>query len=324
MSEDTAVIVYESVPDKLAWVIAAWLDAKARRSGSEGTREKYAHLFSGFCAYLRHVGLSIDGDATMIADAAQAWAGRSATPSAVARSTYNHRLAVLSSFYTFAVKRGHLSVNPIERIERGRVQEYAGARPLPFPIVQQLLAQIDRSTLIGARDYALLTLALFTGRRAAELAALNWNDFTSRDNYCTVVTWRRMKGGKTAHQVLPIHVTDAIDAWALMLVHEPRVPMQPDSPVWRSLSPRGTLTARRLAARSISLLYERRLGVSKVHVTRHTFAAAMEEAGAKVSEIQAALGHSSLATTGAYLHALKSDENPYADKLAALYGLGKE
>jgi integrase len=51
---------------------------------------------------------------------------------------------------------------------------------------------------------------------------------------------------------------------------------------------------------------------------------ALEDAGAKVSEIQARLGHESLATTGRYLAALRPDENPHADALAALFGLDAE
>jgi len=47
----------------------------------------------------------------------------------------------------------------------------------------------------------------------------------------------------------------------------------------------------------------------------------MERSGAPVSEIQARLGHESLATTGRYLAALKRAENPYADELSRLFGL---
>jgi integrase len=49
----------------------------------------------------------------------------------------------------------------------------------------------------------------------------------------------------------------------------------------------------------------------------------MEDAGAKISEIQARLGHSSLATTGRYLAALRSAENPQAEKVAEMLGLGE-
>ena len=47
----------------------------------------------------------------------------------------------------------------------------------------------------------------------------------------------------------------------------------------------------------------------------------MEDAGAKVSAIQARLGHESLATTGRYLAALKMADNRHADTLAELFGL---
>jgi site-specific recombinase XerD len=47
----------------------------------------------------------------------------------------------------------------------------------------------------------------------------------------------------------------------------------------------------------------------------------MEDAGAKVSDIQAKLGHTNLATTGKYLTALKKSENHHSEALAKLFGL---
>jgi integrase len=47
----------------------------------------------------------------------------------------------------------------------------------------------------------------------------------------------------------------------------------------------------------------------------------MEQIGAPVSEIQARLGHKSLATTGRYLASLKRAENRHGDQLAALFGI---
>jgi integrase len=46
----------------------------------------------------------------------------------------------------------------------------------------------------------------------------------------------------------------------------------------------------------------------------------MEDSGAKVSEIQARLGHESLQTTGKYLAALRKADNPYCDLLDTLFG----
>jgi integrase len=79
-----------------------------------------------------------------------------------------------------------------------------------------------------------------------------------------------------------------------------------------------------LSTRQIAVLCKEHLGTSKVHQLRHTFAREMEAAGAKVSDIQARLGHESLATTGRYLAALKSAENAHGDALAARFGFGEE
>ncbi len=61
-----------------------------------------------------------------------------------------------------------------------------------------------------------------------------------------------------------------------------------------------------------------------MHALRHTFAKAMEDSGAKVSEIQARLGHSSLATTGRYLAALSQADNAHTDALVGLFGIEGE
>jgi len=47
----------------------------------------------------------------------------------------------------------------------------------------------------------------------------------------------------------------------------------------------------------------------------------MIRADATLPELQARLGHESLATTGIDARALSSDENPHADKIAAMPGI---
>ena len=93
-----------------------------------------------------------------------------------------------------------------------------------------------------------------------------------------------------------------------------------EAPIWISFSRNGS-GGRALSIRSIANICEQRIGVSTVHSLRHTFARGMEDAGAKVSDIQARLGHSSLATTGRYLQALKRSRNAQADALAELFGI---
>lgn len=97
---------------------------------------------------------------------------------------------------------------------------------------------------------------------------------------------------------------------------------------WASWPPRphsGSLArdasyGHQLGYQSITAICKKHLGTSKVHTTRHTMAHAMEKVGAPVSEIQARLGHKSLATTGRYLASLKRAENRHGEQLAALFG----
>lgn len=298
--------------------IAAWLDAKAKRTGSAKTATAYATTIAAFRALLRDHGLDLDGNPALVALVAQGWAGRGDP----APATFNQKLAILSSFYSYAIKRDLLTgSNPISRVDRRPVQGYVGASPLPYLEVRACLAAIDRTTLVGKRDYALLVVGLQTGRRLSELAGVRHGDMSMSGGRLTVV-WRRCKGGKTMTDALPTAVTRAVGEYLDALYGDILLEegVASDAPVWVSFA-RNASKGRALGIQSIADICEKRLGTSKVHALRHTFARAMEDAGAKVSEIQARLGHDSLATTGRYLAALHRADNPHADRLVTLFGL---
>jgi integrase len=59
----------------------------------------------------------------------------------------------------------------------------------------QRLSQIDRSRLMGKRDYILLHILFYTGRRAQEIASLRWGN-VHQGEYITL-TFEHCKGDKT-------------------------------------------------------------------------------------------------------------------------------
>lgn len=302
-------------PDKLDLVMKAWLDAKRGRSGSLHTGKIYGSTIADFRAQLQRAALDLDSDPRAIALAAQGWAGLS-NP---APSTFNRRLAVLSSFYTFARKRGMLDMdNPVGLVERRPVQSYAGVEALSPADVKRKLGQLDRSDLEGMRDYAALAVALATGRRLAEIAGMRWAHLHF-DGDRIKIYFPRAKGGKVMSDVLPAGVSKALTVYLHALYGRSLGDMRPDAPVWVALS-RNRPGRPALSVRSLETICHARLGIH-FHGLRHTFARTMEDAGAKVSDIQGRLGHASLATTGKYLAALRSAENPHAEAIADLLGL---
>jgi len=322
----------------LELAISMWLHAKAAKSKSARTPATYETTLGAFRRYLSGLGLDLDArpaspdDPHPITTAAQAWATQPRQDGrTVSSSTVAQRLAILSSFYAFALRRRILrGENPISSIERPTVQRYAGARPLERTTVVARLAAINRATPAGARDYALLGVALETGRRLSELAALDWRDVTLMDRGSrATLTWRRVKGGKVMHDTLSAAATGALLTWLSVAygaeldaeLGQGLATLAPDKPLWISLSRNGT-AGRRLSRQSVAAICERRVGTSKVHALRHTFAVEMERAGASLTDIQARLGHANAATTGIYLNALKAADNPYAEQLAAAFGIG--
>ncbi len=295
--------------------VAAWLHAKEGRTGSERTRRAYADALAAFRTVLQRAGQELDSDPALIALAAQGWAAHNSPKP----STFNQRLAILSSFYAYARKAEVLTgENPIERTDRRSVQRYASSRALDRTDVAARMASIDRSTLEGQRDYCLLAVGLQTGRRVAELASLRWGDVSIGGSQITFV-FRRCKGGKRMEDKLPAALSKVLATYLRAVYGERLHGLDKDAAIWVSFSPQNAGAA--IGTQAVRDVCERHLGTTKVHALRHTFAHTLEETGAKLSEIQARLGHTNAATTGVYLSELRKAENPHADALAALLGL---
>jgi|APCry1669188910_1035180.scaffolds.fasta_scaffold06243_1 integrase/recombinase XerC len=317
--------------DPLALAVAAWLDSKHGRSGSTRTRDTYAATLADFRTALGQAHLDLTAEGAAVALVAQAWAQMSARSREVKASTVAQRLAIVSSFYAFALRRRLLPLteNPIELVERPTVESYADAQALDTATVRKALttlrAESARDGMTGdlaARDLALLRVALTTGRRVAELAALRWRDVTT-DGTRVTLTVQRAKGGKVMRDTLATEVAADVLRWLHRHYGAELGSLAADAALWPVLKGGGVTGRGRighaLTAQGIAEVVARRLNTHP-HALRHSFAQAMERDGATVSTIQARLGHSNLATTGRYLTQLGKAENAHADALARLFG----
>ena len=298
--------------------IAAWLKNKSERTGSAKTKRAYSDTINGFRTMLqlaRPIPLDLDStDYRALRIAVEVFA----SGNGVSPATFNQRLAILSSFYTYAIKQEVLDKNPIKLIDRRPVQEKDAALPMSDTEVMQAFSKIDRSRLEGLRDYALLSLAVTTGRRSRELASLVWSDIrlTSRK---LLITWRRTKGNKQMRDEIEPRTQAALLAYLHALYGADLGQLPKDAPIFVSLSRNNNKG--QMSIQAVSDICKKHLGTSKVHTTRHTFAVNLEKAGASLSEIGARLGHASLKTTSDYMKRLHGAENPHAARLGEMFGI---
>ncbi|MBA3822806.1 MAG: tyrosine-type recombinase/integrase [Ktedonobacterales bacterium] len=316
--------------------IVAWLNAKGGRSNSERTRSNYAHILTAFRAVVQSIGYDLFADAGFLATIAQGFASQrkihprhrvSAKP--LAPATYNHTLAVLSSFYEYALRQGFWDgVNPLDRVERRPVESYATAQALDEGRIVAAVGKIGAARLKDRRDFALLTLAFSTGRRVTELASMTigqlaWKDSKTNGHsrHALTVTFRA-KGGKILIDALETDVAAALLDYLLLLYGPDWHAQAVDAPVWVNCSRNPSACGQPLRPIGIAYLFKQHLGPdTHPHQARHSFSVTMDEVHAPLSEIQRRLGHSNIATTSRYMSRLRTEDNPYGADVVRRLGL---
>lgn len=144
-----------------------------------------------------------------------------------------------------------------------------------------------------------ITVLYGTGMRVAELCGLEWQHVHEQDGDEAVLTIHG-KGTKTRHVRITKGVYSTIRDWCLP---PEGTPITPTMPLFRSrsgkhLDPSWVFKLIQRSARAAGITSN----VSP-HWLRHAHASHAIERGAPIHLVQATLGHSSIATTGKYLHA---------------------
>jgi site-specific recombinase XerD len=168
-------------------------------------------------------------------------------------------------------------------------------KSLPAGTVQRVLAQHDRTTAVGCRNFAILVLLARLGLRAGEVVALNLEDLDWEEGLIRI----RRKGARWTQLPLPPDVGEAIAVY--LRSHRPRcssrrVFLRHNAPI------RGfahTITVSSIVRRTLI-----RAGVDSArtgaHLLRHTLAVDLLRNGASLDEIGDVLGHRSPNTTVLY------------------------
>ncbi|HEY0754183.1 MAG TPA: tyrosine-type recombinase/integrase [Ktedonobacteraceae bacterium] len=303
--------------------IEAWLQQSYPPSSGETTTAIYRQILVSFCLYLQAQGLDMWSPASQLTPHIQNWVGlRTATSrrqGRIAHSTYNQRIAALRSFYAWAGKNAHAgSSNPAERIRNVTVDKYASVRPLDARQVAARLRAIDRSTIRGQRDYALLQVALNTGRSARELSGLTWGNLSLDGEHVTLI-FQGGRSKKVLCDLLDSRLSQVLLTYLRTAYRQDLASLDLQAPIWISFSDRTAGQA--IGQQTIADICATHLGISQFQRLRDTFALTMDQLGAQIETIQSCLDHASRATTGTYLANLKRAHNPHAGGLADAFGV---
>jgi len=238
----------------------------------------------------------------------------------LAASTINVQLAALRSLAREAAEADCLADDVAHAIQAVRGLARRGTRAGNWLTARQtrtLLAQVDRSTLRGKRDYALCALLFGCGLRRGEVANLEVTQIQLRENRWVIAD---LQGKAGRVRTLPIHeaVKEAIDDWLNYTDKKQgkvfRRILKNQTVQGQGLSPEAVLQIVQQLSQEAHLQDED-FPVIKPHDARRTYAKLCRKAGAQLEEIQQNLGHASLTTTEKYLGVELHLQNSINDKL---------
>ena len=192
-----------------------------------------------------------------------------------------------------------------EKLSRNFKKDYLTSKQ-----AKKVLATIDRSTLTGKRDYAMLVLMLTMGLRTIEVVRANVEDIRNVGDNTVLYVQGKGHQGKDDLVRMPEHVETAVREYLSVRKCDDLA-----QPLFTSTSNRnknGRMTTRSI--RGIVKKIFRKAGLDSprltAHSTRHTAATLSLLNGATPIETQHLLRHRNLQTTEIYAHNIDASKNP--------------
>jgi len=281
MVQTSIVIAQQAESDQ--HLIELWLHGR-----SKDTQRAYSsdskRLIEAVAKSLRHITL---GDLQQFANDL---GNGGLEPSSVYRT-----LSAVKSLFAFGHRLGYLQFDVAAPLRLPQLREKLAERILEETDVLKMIAleNMPRNKQILLTFYA-------AGFRVAELCSLKWNDLQSRDKSGQITVFG--KGAKTRTVLIPQSVWNSLQAL--------RGDSAENAPVFKSRKKGGHLDESQVW-RIVSKA-AKRAGLEKAvscHWLRHAHASHALDRGAPIHLVQATLGHSSIATTGKYLHARPTDSS---------------
>ncbi len=209
-------------------------------------------------------------------------------------SSQHRILASVKSLFSFAQKIGYIQFNPAKALHSPKLRDELTSRILSEAEVQRIIGMENHP-----RNKLILRVLYCGGIRVSELCRLKWKDLQGRDDFGQMSIFG--KRGKTNTIIIPEPL------WSDLLAFKKDAP--DEAPVFRSRKG-GCLSS--VQVWRIVKKSAKRAGIKKAvstHWFRHAHASHALDRGAKISLVKETLNHSSISTTGKYLHARPNESS---------------
>ncbi|HEX9830449.1 MAG TPA: tyrosine-type recombinase/integrase [Thermodesulfobacteriota bacterium] len=212
-------------------------------------------------------------------------------------STY---LTSVRRFYDYLISVQMVTENPAKKIRgSGRPQRHL-RDPLSHDEVENLLSAIDPSTVVGLRDWSMITLMIRCGLSEIEIVRASAGDIKVKGGKQVIFVQGKNQDKKDEYVILTPPAQEALEKYL-----EARGKTKEDEPLFWGVGNRARgerITTRAIRERVnyyLNLAGLKRKGITPYSL-RHTAALLAIESGAAVSEVKQMLRHKTIDSTLVY------------------------
>lgn len=230
-------------------------------------------------------------------------------------TTIQNYITATKIFFSWTAQEG-LYPNVAEHLKGAKLNRDHKKDYLTSRQVKEVLEAVERDTLKGLRDYAILTLMVTGGLRTIEVIRADVGDIRTVGEATVLYVQGKGKEEKAEYIKIAPAVEKAIRAYLTA-----RGNKADTEPLFTSTS--NNNNGKRLTTRSISGIVKERLvnaGYDSsrltAHSLRHTAVTLALLAGQDITEVQQHARHANIATTMIYNHALDRAKNGCSEAIA--------
>ena len=228
--------------------------------------------------------------------------------------SFKQILSPLKQTFKYAYRMNIINSNPFDKITYPKKEKEIHENFYSKDELKEFLSKVKKS--VSFQNYARFYLLAFTGMRAGELMALQWEDIDLKNHTIHIKHTISRKLSSATYQVTEPKTkasnrTISISDGCVKILNQL-------SPAKKGLifpGKNGQPMQREVISASLKYFFKHHPEMKPItpHGFRHTHATLLLEAGATIKEVQARLGHTDVQTTlNIYTHIINENDNNVA------------